>query len=100
MFRLEKEFDIKIPQREIEKRARGGLTPEEFEVDSILQEQGAMRLRELLPEIPSNDIQAGMSLRELPATFTVEVFVNIVKRKADGTLWAPHAEAATPEVST
>ena len=87
MFRLEKEFNIKIPQREIEQNARGGLSPEEFEVDSILQEKGAARLRELLPEIPANEIRAGMSLRELPMTFTVEVFANIVKRKLEGNLW-------------
>lgn len=87
MFRLEKEYNIKIPQREIERRARGGIAPEEFEVDSVLQEKGAERLRELLPEIPNGDIKAGMSLRELPTVFTVEVFVNIVKRKLDGTLF-------------
>lgn len=87
MFRLEKEFGIKIPQREVEQNARGGLSPEEFEIDSILQEKGAARLRELLPEIPTDQIHAGMSLRELPMTFTVEVFVNIVKRKLEGSLW-------------
>ncbi len=88
VFRLEKDFDIKIPQREIEKKARGGLTAEEFEVDSVLQEKGAARLREILPEIPANEIQAGMPLREIPAKFTVEVFVNIVKRKLAGELFA------------
>lgn len=98
MFRLEKDFDIKIPQREIEKQARGGIAPEDFEVDSILQEKGAERLRELLPEIPGKDIQAGMSLRELPAVFTAEVFVNIVKRKLDGTLWTPEGAADSTEV--
>jgi len=87
MFRMEKEFDIKIPQREIERKARGGISPEEFEVDSILQPKGAERLAQLLPEIPAGGIRAGMSLRELPAAFTVEVFVNIVKRKLDGTLF-------------
>lgn len=87
MFRLEKEYEIKIPQREIERKARGGISEEEFEVDSILQEKGAARLRELLPEIPAGDIKAGMSLRELPTVFTVEVFVNIVKRKLDGNLF-------------
>lgn len=99
MFRLEKEFDIKIPQREIERKARGGIAPEEFEVDSILQAKGAARLRELLPEIPAAEIREGMSMRELPATFTVEVFVNIVKRKLDGTLWAPESEDISTEAS-
>jgi acyl carrier protein len=81
MFRLEQEFKIRIPQREIEGIARGGLSPEEFEVDSILQEKGAERLRELLPEIPPDDIEPGMSLRELPSAFNVAVFVSIVNRK-------------------
>ena len=98
MFRLEKEFGIKIPQREIEQNARGGIAPEEFEKDSILQEKGAQRLKELLPEIPADQIHAGMSLRELPMTFTVEVFVNIVKRKLEGSLWGNEGQTeATSE---
>jgi len=100
MFRLEKDFDIKIPQREIEQKARGGLEPDEFEIDSVLQEKGAQRLRELLPEVPAADIQAGMSIRELPASFTAEVFVNIVKRKLDGTLWTPTSEQVGTEVQS
>lgn len=85
MFRLEKEFNIKIPQREIENNARGNIPPEEFEKDSILQPKGAQRLKELLPEV-ADDIKAGMSLKELPSVFTVEVLVNIVKRKLQGSL--------------
>ena len=87
MFRLENEFNIKIPQREIENQARGGIAPEDFEKDMVLQEKGAERLRSLLPEIPKEDIYAGMSMRELPAKFTVEVFCNIVKRKIEGNLF-------------
>ena len=67
--------------------ARGGIPPEEFEIDTILQAKGAARLRELLPEIPPGDIREGMSMRELPAAFTVEVFCSIVKRKKAGTLF-------------
>jgi len=100
MFRLEKDFDIKIPQREIEQKARGGLESDDFEIDSVLQEKGAQRLRELLPEVPGADIQAGMSIRELPASFTVEVFVNIVRRKLDGTLWAPVSEQVGTEAQS
>ena len=50
MFRLEKEFEIKIPQREIERQARGGIEAEEFEIDGILQAKGIERLKELIPE--------------------------------------------------
>lgn len=87
MFRLEKEFNIKIPQREIERAARGGLKPEEFEVDSIIQSKGLQRLKELLPEVNPEDFREGMSLREIPSVFTVAVFHGIVKRKLEGTLF-------------
>lgn len=81
MFRLEKEFDIKIPQREIERQARGDMQPEDFEVDGILQPKGVERLKQLIPEIDSSLWREGMALRELPALFTVAVFAGIVKRK-------------------
>jgi acyl carrier protein len=97
MFRLEKEFEIKIPQREIERQARGGLEPEEFELDGVLQPKGIGRLKELLPEIDSSAWREGMALRELPALFTVAVFCGIVKRKLDGSLFTGVGDAATTE---
>jgi hypothetical protein len=99
MFRLEKEFEIKIPQREIERLARGGLTPEEFEVDTILQPKGIERLQELIPEIPKSEFRAGMSLRELPSLFTVGVFCGIVQRKLDGRLFGESDEQMIANLS-
>src|SRR5690606_30226125 len=95
MFRLEKEFDIKIPQREIERQARGGIEAEEFEVDGILQPKGIERLKELIPEIDPAGWREGMALRELPALFTVEVFCGIVKRKLDGSLFGADDTTST-----
>jgi len=92
MFRLEKEFDIKIPQREIEKQARGGISDAEFEVEGILQPKGMARLQELLPEIDSSAWREGMAMRELPALFTVAVFCGIVRRKMDGKLFSPDGD--------
>ena len=83
MFRLEKEFNVKIPQREIERQARGDMKPEEFEIEGILQQKGVERLKVLIPEIDPNAWRAGMALRELPALFTVAVFGGIVKRKLE-----------------
>ncbi len=100
MFRLEKEFEIKIPQREIERQARGGLTDEEFEVDGILQPKGMERLKVLIPEIDPSAWHEGMSLRELPSLFTVEVFCGIVKRKLDGTLFGTEAPADNAETDS
>ena len=81
MFRLEKEFNVKIPQREIERQARGDMPPEDFEIEGILQPKGIARLKELIPEIDQNAWRPGMALRELPAIFTVAVFSGIVTRK-------------------
>jgi hypothetical protein len=103
VFRLEKEFNIRIPQREIERLARGGLAPEEFEIDTILQPKGIERLKEMLPEIPKEEFKEGMSLRELPALFTVAVFCGIVHRKLAGNLFGGDAlanEATTPGAET
>lgn len=100
MFRLEREFGIKIPQREIERMARGGLAPEEFEVNAILQAKGAERMRALLPELNPEELREGLPLRELPTLFTVEVFSNIVKRKlASGELDAFMAGSNSAAVS-
>jgi len=99
VFRLEKDFDIKIPQREIEKKARGGIAPEDFEVDGVLKSKGAERLRELLPEISAAEIKEGMLMRELPAKFNVEVFVNIVKRKLSGEFSDDGADGSNNEAS-
>lgn len=99
MFRLEKEFEIKIPQREIERQARGGIEPEEFEQDGILQPKGIERLKVLIPEISPSEWREGMALRELPALFTVEVFCGMVRRKLEGTLFGGDADATdAPEV--
>lgn len=87
MFRLEKEFEVKIPQREIERQARGNMAPEEFEVEGILQPKGIARLKELIPEIDPAGWREGLALRELPGLFNVAVFAGIVRRKLeDGSL--------------
>ncbi len=97
MFRLEKEFEIKIPQREIERQARGNMQPEEFEEGGILKPKGVERLRELIPEIDPAAWRDGMALRELPSLFTVAVFCGIVQRKLAGSLFSGSAETPTGE---
>jgi len=99
MFRLEKEFDVKVPQREIERQARGDMQPEDFEKDGILQPKGLARLKELIPEIDPTAWREGMALRELPALFTVAVFVGIIERKLAGALFAGAAPAPQDKAS-
>lgn len=79
IFSLERHFNIKIKPGEIEKRAREGIPPEEFEHNNLLKPRGAERLREILPEIPSGDIQPGMHISQIPYLFTVETFIKIIE---------------------
>ncbi len=78
MFRLEKEFLIKMPKGDIEKKARAGLSEEEFAPKGRLSEMGASNLKKLMPEISADEIREGISVREIPSLFTVATFERMV----------------------
>jgi acyl carrier protein len=80
VFRLEDEFEIKIPRGEIEKNARGPLSEEEFAPGGIVSEAGLERLRALLPEV-AGDIKPGLRAAMILSLFTVETFCKIVSQK-------------------
>jgi len=80
IFSMERHFGIKIKQGEIERRAREGMAPEEFEENELLKPGGVERLRQILPEVPAESIQIGMHISQIPYLFTVETFVRIVER--------------------
>jgi acyl carrier protein len=80
VYRLEREFKVKIPRGQIEKEARGALAEAEFAENGRLTEQGLARLREYLSEVPAERFRKGMSLAELPTLFTVETFCKLVLR--------------------
>ena len=71
MFRLEKEFAIKMPKGEIERRARGGLSDAEFAVDGKLTDKALARIREQMPEVNAEALKPGLHLRDVPSLFTV-----------------------------
>ena len=75
-FRIERAFDIKIP--------RGGIEQAAQEADGVqegrLTAAGAARLREMMPEVPAEEIQEGMRVSEIPELFRVETFHNLVAR--------------------
>ena len=81
MFRLEKEFDIKIPKGDIEKRARGNLTDDEFAIDGRIQDKGLEQLRKALPEVNGEDIQPGLFVRDISSLFTVATFQRMVEEQ-------------------
>jgi acyl carrier protein len=78
IFRLEKEFSIKIPKGEIETKARGGLSDDEFAVGGIIQPKGLESLRKAMPEVDPAAIKDGLNVRDISSLFTVSTFETMV----------------------
>ena len=77
-FRLEKAFKIRIPRGELENRARGSLTDEEFAVNGRLTEAGLTQLKTVMPEVPQDRITNGLTIRDIPSLFTAATFERMV----------------------
>lgn len=80
VFRLERQFKVKIPRGKIVEDARGTLSEEEFEQKGYLTEAGFKRLREHLSEVPPERFKSPMKARDIPRLFTVETFCKLVVR--------------------
>ena len=80
VYRLEREFKVKIPRGQIEKEARGALEDEAFAENGKLTEQGMAQLKEYLSEVPADRFKNGMSVAAIPTLFTVETFCKLVVR--------------------
>lgn len=76
-FRLETAFDIQIPRGGLEAQAKD-VDGEPGEVDGRLTVAGRDKLRELMPEVPADEIYEGMKTSELGTVFRVGTFYNIV----------------------
>jgi acyl carrier protein len=87
VYRLERAFDIKIPRGGIETTALEE-TDGVYEVDGILTEDGLAALKQLMPEVPADEIHEGLRVTEVPELFRVATFYNIVahliQQKASG----------------
>lgn len=80
VYRLEREFKVKIPRGQIENDARGAMADEEFADNGRLTENGMARVREYLSEVPAERFRDRMSVAEIPTLFTVETFCKLVLR--------------------
>jgi acyl carrier protein len=78
IFQLEREFKIKIPRGQLEKRARGSLAENEFEEGGVITEKGLEALQSFLSEVPSESFSKKMKTSEIPLLFTVETFCKLV----------------------
>ena len=81
IFRLEQEFGVKLPKGEVERKARGELSDDEFAVNGVIQPQGLENLRVAVPSAKSEQIKNGMMVRDIPSLFTVETFHQMVEEK-------------------
>lgn len=100
IFRLEKEFDIKLPKGEVEKKAREGLSDDEFAVSGRLSERALSRLRDMMPEIAADQFKPGLMVRDIPALFTVATFERMVNEQLFGTAAGVSAPARRRDSTT
>ncbi len=80
VFRLEREFKIKIPRGQIEKEARGTLSDAEFEQNGVITEAGIVALKQYLSEVPEERFKSGLKVSEIPTLFTVATLCQLVIR--------------------
>lgn len=89
MFRMEKEFDVKIPRGEVERQARGNLSDDEFAINGLITEAGLEQLKRAMPEVPADQIKKGLYVRDISSLFTPETFQRLVmsqKQDVDATV--------------
>ncbi len=82
IFRIENAFNVKIP--------RGGMQKDILESDGVKEEDlisagaltalGIEKLKKYMPEINPDKITEGFKADDIPTLFTVQTFVNIVKK--------------------
>lgn len=78
-FRLEKEFDIKIPKGEMMPEDLAG-NPD-FVQDGKITDAGLAELKSRMPHADFKDLSAGDDLEEMSKLFTVDAVINYVERK-------------------
>ncbi|MEE9451589.1 MAG: acyl carrier protein [Gammaproteobacteria bacterium] len=78
IFQLEREFNIKIPRGQLEKKARGTLSQAEFEQSGVVTDKGIEALKKYLPEVPLEHFTPKLKVNEIPLLFTVETFCRLV----------------------
>lgn len=80
MFRLEREFKVKIPRGQIEKEVRGSLPEEEFEQKGLITPEGLKVLKSYLSEVPEDAFKPNFKVSEIPTLFTVETLCKLVQK--------------------
>jgi acyl carrier protein len=80
VYRLEREFKVKIPRGQIEQDVRAALDGGTFEKRGRLTAVGMAKLREYLSEVPEERFRPGMPVNQIPTLFTTKTFCKLVVR--------------------
>jgi acyl carrier protein len=78
VFRLEREFKVKIPRGKIVENARGTLTEAEFEQKGLVTDTGLAQLKAYLSEVPAARFRTPLKVKDIPRLFTPETFCKLV----------------------
>jgi acyl carrier protein len=81
VFRLEREFKVKIPRGKAVEEARGELTEEEFEQGGVVTDAGLEKIKAYMTEVPADRFSSPMKSAEIPKLFTTETFCKMVIRE-------------------
>ena len=81
IFRLQRQFKVKIPRGKIVEDARGSLSEAEFEKAGVVTDAGVARLRAVLSEVPPERFKLPLNVADVPRLFTVETFGKLVIRQ-------------------
>ena len=84
VFRLEREFKVKITRGKAMEEARGELSEEEFEQGGIVTDAGVAKIRAYLTEVSADRIKTPLKAAEIPKLFTSENFCKMVIREQKG----------------
>jgi acyl carrier protein len=91
IFRLEKHFSIKIPKGEIERRAQGTLSADEFAINGKITDAGLVCLKAAMPEVDPTEIIPGLYVRDIPSLFRVSTFALMVAAQLGTEITLPQA---------
>ena len=86
LFHLEARFKVRLKPRAIEKLARDRLGGAALEINGVFTDAALGELRNLLPDIPADELHSGLRSFELPRCFRVTTFIALVRRAQAGEL--------------
>lgn len=97
VFRLEKEFGIKLPKGDIERKARGGLSEADFAVDGKLTPAGMESVKKAMPEVNPTEFARPLLVRDIPSLFTVATFERMVSEQLFGSMEGQGSAVVQPD---